>query len=70
MDVIDERITINKEKEFITSLTERDYLLEENFSFSLIQPHGGKLINRCKKSPYSKKQLNSLNSIKYLKIRS
>ena len=64
MDIIDINETKNKEKKFISFLENKNYLLNDNISSSLIKPHGGKLINRHTTSLFDKKELSSFEAIK------
>ncbi|MBA65311.1 MAG: sulfate adenylyltransferase [Candidatus Marinimicrobia bacterium] len=61
--IIDTKKTINKEKEFISFLESKDYLLDDTISSSLIKPHGGELINRYNSSSLTKNELSSLKKI-------
>lgn len=43
----------NKEKEFVRDLESKNYLLDKSTSSSLIEPHGGKLVNRLSSEHFS-----------------
>jgi len=53
----------NKEKEFVRHLEENNYLLDEGISSSIVQPHGGKLVNQFYEEKIDSNYLNSLKNI-------
>ena len=53
----------DKEKEFVSYLEGKDYLLDDGISSSLVKPHGGKLVNRFFRESLDKRYLNSLEKI-------
>ena len=61
--VINENEVKNKEKSFVKYLEEKNYLLNNNISSSLVTPHGGNLVNRVVDQPLDKKYINSLQKI-------
>jgi pyruvate kinase len=52
----------NKEDEFVAKLEQQNYLLDFNVSSSLVEPHGGKLVNRLG-GEYSNEFLSSLPKV-------
>jgi len=54
----------DKENRFVAKLEESNYLLDFDASSSLIEPHGGKLVNRLSKEILGAEYLGSLSKIK------
>jgi len=53
----------NEDRKFINYLEEKNYLLDNDISSSLVIPHGGKLVNRFANKPLDENYLNSLVKI-------
>jgi pyruvate kinase len=53
----------NKEEKFVIGLENKNYLLDDSTSSSLIPPHGGTLVNRFCQKKYNIKKLNLLEKI-------
>jgi pyruvate kinase len=53
----------SKEDEIVSSLQKNNYLKNSELSSSLVEPHGGKLVDRMIKSPLDLNYLNSLKRI-------
>ena len=64
MDVFNAVKVKNNEDELLKYLKKNNYLLDDELSYSIISPHGGKLINRYNFDSISKTYLDSLVSIK------
>lgn len=60
---IDKERIATKEDSFVMCLEEKDYLNDPGISSSLIEPHGGKLVNRVANSKPSLEYLQSLPKI-------
>lgn len=54
----------NKEEKFVRSLENNNYLLDEETSSSLVQAHGGSLVNRVLQNTIEESYLNTLEKIK------
>jgi len=52
-----------KERKFIIDLESKNYLLDNNISSSLVEPHGGQLVNRYNNKELTSSDLNSLEKI-------
>ena len=63
-NIVDKVYLEDKETKFISFLEDKNYLLKQNISSSLVKPHGGKIINRCFPPSLSNQELVSLKSIK------
>ena len=53
----------NKEEKFVMDLENKNYLLDDSTSSSLIPPHGGTLVNRLCQKNYNHEELNLLEKI-------
>tara|TARA_Y100000590_G_scaffold469645_1_gene658862 strand:+ start:604 stop:2841 length:2238 start_codon:yes stop_codon:yes gene_type:complete len=54
----------NKEKKFVQYLEEKNYLLDEEISLSVVKPNGGKLVDRIYEGKIDINYFNSLQKIK------
>ena len=57
----------NKEKRLVRFLEEKNYLLDDGISSSLVKPHGGKLVNRFFEESLDKNYLNTIKKIQLTK---
>ena len=53
----------NKEEKFVIDLENKNYLLDDSTSSSLIPPHGGALVNRLCQKTFNVEELNLLEKI-------
>jgi pyruvate kinase len=61
---IDVQQFVDKENELVQSLLNKNYLLDQEISSTLIEPHGGKLINRMAAEKYPESYIQNLPKIK------
>ena len=61
--IINQEEINNKEEKFVIDLENKNYLLDDSTSSSLIPPHGGTLVNRLCQKNYNHEELNLLEKI-------